>query len=91
MGPLALSASRACSRQDPEREFLSSDLAAFAAACQAVAAVGVPAHQLLCPTGHAHPVPVDTMGTALGLPERVAWLCPDCDHQLPADWEAARS
>jgi hypothetical protein len=37
----------------------------------------------LCAHGAA--VPVDLLATG----ERVAWLCPDCDCQLPADWEAA--
>ena len=32
-----------------------------------------------------HPAAVPVDGTGLD-PERLAWLCPDCDRQLPADW-----
>lgn len=38
-----------------------------------------------CPTGHADAVPVDEYLTKL----IVAWLCPTCDQQLPADWKPA--
>jgi hypothetical protein len=38
--------------------------------------------KLLDPCGHPDAVPVDTLWTR----ERVAWLCPECDAQLPADW-----
>lgn len=36
---------------------------------------------LTCPSAHAAAVPVDDLTGEL-----VAWLCPDCDKQLPADW-----
>lgn len=37
---------------------------------------------LSCPRAHAAAVPVDDLTG-----EVVAWLCPHCDKQLPADWE----
>jgi hypothetical protein len=36
----------------------------------------------LGPCAHSNAVPVQTL-----LGERVAALCPDCDTQLPAEWE----
>lgn len=38
--------------------------------------------ELLDPCAHPGAVPVDAAWTG----ERVAWLCPECDAQLPADW-----
>lgn len=32
---------------------------------------------------HEHAEPVDLLVTG----ERVGWVCPDCDEDLPADWE----
>lgn len=40
---------------------------------------------LSCRTAHTTAVPVDSVAGDI-----VAWLCPDCDQQLPADWEPAR-
>lgn len=37
---------------------------------------------LACPRAHAGAVPVDEHLTG----DIVAWLCIDCDQQLPADW-----
>lgn len=39
---------------------------------------------LACPRAHTAAVPVDDLTGEL-----VAWLCPDCDQQLPADWKPA--
>lgn len=39
---------------------------------------------LACPRAHAAAVPVDALTG-----EIVAWLCPDCDKQLPANWRPA--
>ncbi|HEV7215208.1 MAG TPA: hypothetical protein VGP33_08775 [Chloroflexota bacterium] len=36
---------------------------------------------LTCPRAHTAAVPVDDVTG-----EHVAWLCPDCDKQLPAEW-----
>ncbi len=41
------------------------------------------ARQSAC--SHSEAVPVDTLDG-----ERVAWLCPSCDAQLPADFPARR-
>lgn len=40
---------------------------------------------LACPRAHTAAVPVDELLTGV----TVAWLCPDCDKQLPADWRPA--
>lgn len=40
---------------------------------------------LACPRAHANAVPVDELLTGA----IVAWLCPTCDKQLPADWRPA--
>lgn len=40
---------------------------------------------LTCPRAHTAAVPVDEHLTGA----IVAWLCPDCDQQLPADWRPA--
>jgi hypothetical protein len=37
-----------------------------------------------CP--HVSAVPVDSLEG-----KRVAWLCPDCDGQLPAEWKPPQS
>jgi hypothetical protein len=37
---------------------------------------------LSCPVAHTTAVPVDDVAGQL-----VAWLCPTCDRQLPADWK----
>jgi hypothetical protein len=34
-----------------------------------------------CPTGHRNAIPVEDLTG-----QRVATLCPDCDRQLPAEW-----
>ncbi|WP_160051072.1 hypothetical protein [Nocardiopsis sp. FR26] len=34
---------------------------------------------------HAEAIPVETIGSVLDPPELVAWLCPDCDIQLPPE------
>lgn len=39
---------------------------------------------LTCPRAHTAAIPVDELLTGA----IVAWLCPDCDKQLPADWKA---
>lgn len=39
---------------------------------------------LACRRAHAAAVPVDDLTGEL-----VAWLCPDCDQQFPADWKPA--
>lgn len=49
------------------------DLSAFAAC-------GISASQLVCPSHHGSVVPVESGG------EVVAYLCTDCDTQLPAEW-----
>ena len=37
---------------------------------------------VLGPCAHPAPVPVTLLATG----ELVAWLCPDCDTRLPAEW-----
>ena len=44
--------------------------------------------QLLDPCVHPGAIPVDQPALLGG--ERVAWLCPECDAQLPADWSSLR-
>jgi len=34
---------------------------------------------------HTQASPVETLAR-----ETVAWLCPDCDEQLPANWQPSR-
>lgn len=46
-----------------------------------LAACGISASQIACPTHHGVVVPVESGG------EVVANLCIDCDTQLPEDWE----
>lgn len=52
-------------------------------AAQFGANLALVASAMRCPVAHHAAVPVNTT-----LGERVAWLCPDCDTQLPADWRA---